>query len=117
MRAISVENEVRGSHPATDMRLEVVLLLVAFAVAGCLPDQAKDVAACRIEADRFYQGYNTVDVNNPRSQYVIACMVAKGYDFDVSPAACDSRHPLPTQPTCYTSSNWLAWILGQFRSH
>jgi len=99
------------------MRREVVCLLVAFAVAGCLPDQAKDVAACRIEADRFYQGYNTVDVDNPRSQYVIACMVAKGYDFDVSPAACDSRHPLPTQPTCYTSSNWLARILGQFLSH
>jgi hypothetical protein len=100
------------------MRREVVLL-VAFAMGGCLPDQVKtkDVAACRIEADRFYQGYNAVDVNNPRSRYIIACMAAKGYDFDVSPADCDSRHPLATQPTCYLSNDWFAWLINPFRAH
>jgi hypothetical protein len=97
------------------MRREVVLL-AAFAVGGCLPDQAKDVTDCRVEADRFYQGYSAVDVNDPRSQYIIACMASKGYDFDISPANCDSRHPLATQPTCYASHNWLAWIIDQFRA-
>ena len=99
------------------MRREIVWLFVAFAVTGCMPDKAQDVANCRIEADRFYQGYNAADVDNPRNRYIISCMATKGYNFDVSPAACDSRHSLPAQPTCYTPSNWLVWILGQFRSH
>ncbi len=98
------------------MKRELVLL-AAFVVAGCSPDHAKDVAACGVEADRFYQGYNTADANNPRSQYVIACMAAKGYDFDVSSADCDSRHSLVTQPTCYVARGWMAWITDRSRAH
>ena len=60
------------------MRREVVLLVV-IALGGCLPDQAKDVAACRTEADRFYPTYEAVDPNNPSSQFIIACMATKGY--------------------------------------
>ena len=86
-------------------------------VAGCSPDQARDVAACGVEADRFYQGYNTADVNNPRGQYVIACMAEKGYDFDVSPANCDSRRSLVMQPTCYVARGWMAWITDRSRAH
>jgi hypothetical protein len=96
------------------MRREVILLMV-ISLGGCLPDQAKDVAACQTEADRFYQGYNAVDVDNPRSHYIIACMAAKGYDFTILPADCDSRHPLPIQPACYAPNSWLAWIIDQFR--
>jgi hypothetical protein len=98
------------------MRRELVLL-AAITLGGCLPDQGKDVAACRIEADHFYQGYQDVDVGNPRSQYIIACMSAKGYDFDISPADCDSRHPLPIQAACYTPNRWLAWIVEKFDAH
>ena len=85
---------------------------MVFALGGCLPDQvkAKDVAACRIEADRFYQGYNDIEVNNPRSQYIIECMAAKGYDFEISPADCDGKRPLVTQPACYSSHGWIARI-------
>jgi hypothetical protein len=97
------------------MRRELVLL-VPIVVGGCLPDQTKAVAACRVEADRFYQGYGAADVDNPRSRYVIACMAAKGYNFDVSPADCDSRHALATQSTCYASQNWMASIINQFRA-
>ena len=88
------------------------IFLMAFALAGCLPDEVREnnVAACRIEADRFYQGVNAVDVNNPRSQYIVECMAAKGYDFDISPADCDSRHPLASQPACYAPQRWMAWI-------
>lgn len=98
------------------MRREV-LFIAALAVAGCLPDQAKDLTACRIQADRFYQGYDDVDVNNPRSRYMIACMAAKGYDFNFSPADCDSRHPLAIQPTCYAPNSWPAWLIDQFHAH
>jgi hypothetical protein len=100
------------THP---MRRKVFLLLV-ITLGGCFPDQAKDVAACRTEADHFYQGYNAADVDNPRSQYIIGCMATKGYDFTIAPEDCDSRHPLPTQPACYTPSGWLAWINNKFHS-
>ena len=94
-----------------------VLLLVAMALGGCLPDQAKEVAACQAEADHFYNGNGAVDVDNPRSHYIIGCMAAKGYDFTIAPADCNSQHPLPTQPACYAPSSWLGWIIDQFRSH
>ena len=71
-------------------------LLALISLGGCLPDNAKDVAACRAEADRFYQGYIAVDVDSPRSQYIIGCMAAKGYDFTVTPDDCNSQHPMPS---------------------
>jgi len=95
-----------------------VVLLLAFTAGGCLPNQVTEkITLCRMEADRFYEGYNTADVNNPRSQYIIACMAAKGYDFDVSSADCDSRRPLTTQPACYIPNNWLAWIVDKIHIH
>jgi hypothetical protein len=100
------------------MRREVILFM-AFALGGCLPDQGKasDVAACQTEADRFYQGYNDVDVNNPRGQYIIECMASKGYVFEISPADCDSRRPLTHQPTCYASQSWMMRIADRLRVH
>lgn len=80
-------------------------ILAAVALSGCARDQAKDIASCQVEADRFYQGYQANDVGNPRSKYIIACMDAKGYDFDFSPVECDSQHPMAIQPTCYVSKN------------
>ena len=100
---------------ATDQMRRAVLLLVVMVLGGCLPDQAKDVAACQVESDRFYQAYNAADPDDPRSQYIIACMAAKRYDFTILPADCDSRHSLPTQPACYTPNNWLAGIIDEFR--
>ena len=98
------------------MKSEIALLAVFF-LAGCLPNHTEDVVTCRTEADRFYQGYNAIDVNNPRSRYIIECMGAKGYDFDVSPANCDSRHPLATQPTCYASQSWIARTIDRVLTH
>src|ERR1043165_9496266 len=100
------------------MKREVILFM-AVALGGCLPDRVKaeDVAACRMEADRFYQGHNSIEVNNARSQYIIECMAAKGYDFESSPADCDGRRPLATQPACYASQSWMAWIADQLRYH
>jgi hypothetical protein len=100
---------------ATDQMKRAVVLLGVLALGGCLPDQAKDVAACQTEAMRFYQMSPGVDPTDPGSRYIIGCMAAKGYDFTVLPADCNSQHPLSTQPACYTANSWLAAIVDQFR--
>jgi hypothetical protein len=91
-----------------------VTLLVAVTLAGCSPKNATDLAACQNEADRFYQGRKEIDMDDPRSRYIIECMTTKGYDFDVYPTACSDRHPFPTQPACFVRSNWLARTLDHF---
>ena len=90
-------------------------MLILVSLGGCLPDQAKDMAACRTESDRFYQTYKAVDPEDPSSQYIIACMAAKGYNFTIFAADCDSQYPLPTQPTCYAPNSGPNWIIDQFR--
>ena len=35
----------------------VFVLLVAIALAGCLPEKANDLAGCQTEADHFYETY------------------------------------------------------------
>src|SRR5437868_15225257 len=92
-------------------------LFVAIILSGCFPDQtkSKDMLACRDEADRFYQAYNNADVNSPRSKYIVACMAAKGYSFEISSADCDSRHSLAIQSTCYASQGWTSWVIDRFR--
>jgi hypothetical protein len=92
-------------------KVPVLLFLI---VGGCSRQPTLDVATCRTEADRFYQAFNAVDADSPRGRYIIACMAAKRYDFDVGQADCDSRHPLPTQPTCYARNGWLDWIIDRF---
>lgn len=94
------------------MRREAVLLML-FTLGGCLPDKAKDLAACRQDADRFYQSYKSADPDDPKSQYVIECMADKNYDFSVSPADCDSRHSFPSQPACYVPHGWLDWSIDR----
>ena len=96
------------------MRREVAFLM-AITLGGCLPDKAKDMAACQTEADRFYHMYKAVDPKDPSSQFVIECMTAKGYDFTPVAVACDSRYPSPTQPACYAANSWPDWFIDQFR--
>ena len=99
------------------MRRRAFVLLVAFALAGCLPDQANDLAAYQTEADQFYQTYQAIDADDPRSRYIIGCMAAKGYDLDVSPVECDGQHRLVTQSACYTPESRIARFIDQFRIH
>ena len=98
------------------MRIKLGLLIALF-LGGC-SDQAKskDILACQDHADRFYQGYNNADMSSPRSKYIVACMATKGYKFEVSPADCDSRRALATQPTCYISEGWIALVMSWFRT-
>jgi len=85
-----------------------IILLLATTVGGCLPDRAtNDVATCRTEADRFYSTPERIDAGDPRSQFIIGCMAARGYDFTISPADCDGRSPMPSQAACYQSKSWL----------
>jgi hypothetical protein len=91
----------------------IVLILLMIASQGCTPEKRNNVNACRMDADRFYQGYQVDDVDNPRSRYIISCMAAKGYEFDISPTDCDSKRSLATQSTCYVSTGWAARILDR----
>ena len=96
------------------MRRELVLFM-AVAVAGCGPDQAKDMAACQAEVMRFYPAYVASKLEDPGTRYIIGCMAARGYEFEVTAADCNSRYPLPTQATCYTPRNWIAGAIDRFR--
>ncbi len=92
----------------------VILVLMVIMIPGCTPEKRNDVSACQMEGDRFYQGYQADNVDDPRSRYIISCMAAKGYAFDISPADCDSKRPLATQAACYVSSGWAARALDRF---
>jgi hypothetical protein len=90
-----------------------VLLSVLIVLTGCVPDQSKDVAACVTEAERFYHMYTTVDPESPSSKFIISCMAAKGYQFTMMASDCDSRHPYPTQATCYEPTTWPSWTIDR----
>jgi hypothetical protein len=88
--------------------------LLVLTLSGCLPDKINDVASCQMQADRFFP-LPSADTDSPRRQYIIACMAAKGYDFDIEPADCDSRSSLTAQATCYTPANWFIRKADQVR--
>ena len=90
-------------------------MIVAIALAGCLPEKANDLADCQTEADHFYETYQAFPEDDPRSRYIIGCMAAKGYHLDVSPAECDGKHRLVIQPTCYTPAGQIARFIDRFR--
>src|ERR1700691_187014 len=92
-----------------------VFLFTVITLGGCVPEQAKDVAACRTEADRFFHTYETVDPNDPSSQYIIGCMTARGYDFTIFPTNCDPLQPMATQPACYVPDSLIDRVIDQFR--
>ena len=73
-------------------------------VAGCTPDKPTAIAMCENETMRFYSGLGGDD-------FMIACMEAKGYRFEVLPEDCDSRTRMVRQPSCYVPIGWLAAFL------
>ena len=87
------------------------IFLLGLGAAGCGPDRGQAVAACEGEADRFFPD-NARDVNGPRSQFLIGCMSAKGFNFYFEATECDSRHPLSSQPECYRSRGVFDWLRG-----
>jgi hypothetical protein len=93
-----------------------VFLMMLVALGNCSSGKAQDVAACQAEADRFFQAYRDDDVANPRGRYIIECMASKGYEFDISPADCDSRRALHTQQACFVSASWIGRLIHLFRT-
>jgi len=91
--------------------LSFAFSLTAIALGGCLPDQKQQIAACQVEADRFFLSHRAANTDDPRSQYIIACMASKGYDFTIASDECSGQYPLATQSACYTT-NWKSWIVG-----
>ena len=93
-----------------------IFFIMLLALANCSSGKGQDLAACRTDADRFFQGYRDDDAANPRGRYIVACMAAKGYEFDVSPTNCDSGRALLTQQACYVSSSWITRLFDLFRT-
>jgi hypothetical protein len=52
-----------------------------------VPDRTKDVAQCETEAIRVYPRDPAVDLGDPATRYLNACMAAKGYEFRFTAAA------------------------------
>lgn len=95
----------------------LTFFLAAIGLGGCLlPDQKQQIAACQVEADRFFLSQRATSLDDPRSQYIIACMASKGYDFTIASDECDSQYPLAIQSACYTT-NWKSWIVGGLNGH
>jgi hypothetical protein len=82
----------------------IITMMVAFVLGGCTLEE--DLARCEVEAIRLYP-------NDPRaesaSRYAVACMKAKGYDFDGTCSVYRPGHA--TSPICYTSSGLMARYL------
>jgi hypothetical protein len=84
-------------------KLSLVLLATA-CVSGCIRDKVQDTDVCSKETLRFYPpGFG--------DEFMIECMQARGYEFDVSPASCVSQSRMVVQPTCYIPRSWPARLL------
>jgi hypothetical protein len=95
-------------------RVKVFLLvLTAVILAGCSQDEK--LAACQAKADRFFPTFKPTDSDDPRSQYIIECMAANGYDLDVVPKDCDNNRPFAIQAACYRRDSWFNDIFDKIR--
>jgi hypothetical protein len=66
---------------------------------GCSPNKAQDTTACEMQTLRFYAAGSGDD-------FMIQCMAAKGYEFDVLPEECDNRTRMVMQSACYKRLSW-----------
>jgi hypothetical protein len=97
----------RQQTPTTPLGVyakRVALFAAVSIIAGCAPDKASNVAACQKETLRFYS-------DSTGDDFMIACMDAKGYRFDVEPTDCDSKSRMARQSSCYVPEGWLAEFL------
>ena len=99
----------------------VVAALIVVSVAGLifaapswLPNAAVDLAACQLQAQRFYQTFRANDLNDPSSPYIVGCMESQGYEFSMLLENCDGRHPLANQAACYTPTSWFGAMLDRY---
>src|SRR4051812_6328046 len=79
----------------------VILTGAATILVGCTEAKTNDMAACEQQTLRFYS-----DASG--DNFMIACMDARGYRFDVEPDDCDSKTRMVMQPSCYTPQGWVA---------
>jgi hypothetical protein len=81
-----------------------VLLAAVPVLAGCTPDKPTALATCEKETLRFYSDLGGDD-------FMIACMEAKGYRFEVLPEDCDGKSRMAKQQACYVPTEWFAALL------
>ena len=93
------------------MKRAIILLTIMMALISCSQERENVLTACEVQADRFYQRYQSASSDDPRSQYIIGCMATKHYRFDISSPSCVSHRPFASQFACYAPVDWFAWII------
>jgi hypothetical protein len=81
--------------------------MTAITLIGCTEPKANDTAACEQQTLRFFS-------DATGDNFMVACMEAKGYRFDVEPTECDSKTRMAVQPSCYTPQGWLSEIIDSW---
>ena len=87
------------------MRREAAFLMVV-SLGSCSPNNAKNVTACRIEADRFYHMYKAVDPKDPGSQFVIVQRSAVPKKPNTATLNCASNVPRNTPSRAAEHDRW-----------
>jgi hypothetical protein len=91
------------------MKRFAVLLLV-WPLAGCFEDQQKQVATCELAAIKTYPDEQLV-VGGHVEHYIISCMAAHGYNWDIHHKRCDVTNAMAKNPYCYVPSGKLAQLV------
>jgi hypothetical protein len=102
-----IEAAHRHERPPPQIR-PVLLAVAASFVIGCSEAKTTDTAACEQQTLRFYS-------DSAGDNFMIACMEARGYRFDVEPIDCDSKTRMAMQPPCYTRQNWVSNFIDSWR--
>ena len=83
-----------------------ILSVIIFGMIRYVPDKASDTRICEAETLRFYSV-------GSGERFMLECMNAKGYEFDVMPEDCESRTRMVMQPACYTPNTLGAKLLDR----
>jgi hypothetical protein len=87
----------------------LVLLSLALPLAGCMENQERQLAACKLESMRLYEEPQIIDAFHalPYNKYIVTCMAAKGYGMAVRNKKCVTGINFAVQVDCYTPPGWL----------
>jgi hypothetical protein len=86
-----------------------ILLFLALQLVGCMKDQERQLATCKLESMRLYQEPQFADpfATLPYNKYIVTCMASKGYAMVVSDNKCVIGVNFVTQVECYKPTGWF----------
>ena len=77
------------------------IVLIALPLAGYFADQERLVASCEIEAIHTYPR-EKLPPGAHVGDYILACMEAHGYDWNLADKRCHITNTVERNPYCYT---------------